>query len=134
MPAALRLCHHPLGRGMRGMGRCHTPALQVWDGNQQVLGQFDSLAACMDAARERQLPLAYERDLVMLHTITPHYDAVKQGEAVGRRGGGVCSAWMCGAPWHALAAVTAVVERCCCRCCHRGCCWMQFTTWTSRGA
>lgn len=33
----------------------------------------------MEAARERQLPPSYERDLVMLHTMKPHFDAVKQG-------------------------------------------------------
>jgi hypothetical protein len=33
----------------------------------------------MEAARERQLPPSYERDLVMLHTMKPHFDANKQG-------------------------------------------------------
>lgn len=57
---------------------------QVWGGGRPVSsggggGQFDSLAACLDAARERQLPMTYERDLVMLHTMNPHFDAAKQG-------------------------------------------------------
>jgi hypothetical protein len=54
--------------------------MQVWDGSQQHCGQFGDLTACMEAARERQLPPVYERDLVMLHTMKPHFDAVKQGE------------------------------------------------------
>lgn len=58
--------------------------LQVWDGNQAMAGQFDSLTACMEAARERQLPPSYERDLVMLHTMKPHFDAARQGEQLRR--------------------------------------------------
>jgi len=54
--------------------------VQAWDGSQPGGGQFDSLTACMEAARERQLPPSYERDLVMLHTMKPHYDPVKEGK------------------------------------------------------
>lgn len=60
----------------------YCPRVQVWDGSQQHCGQFGDLMACMEAARERQLPPAYERDLVMLHTMKPHFDAVKQGGLV----------------------------------------------------
>jgi hypothetical protein len=52
---------------------------QVWDGSQPLSGQFEDLTGCMEAARERQLPPSYERDLVMLHTMKPHFDANKQG-------------------------------------------------------
>lgn len=53
--------------------------MQAWQGGGEISGQYDSLTACMEAARERQLPLSYERDLVMLHTMQPHFDTVKQG-------------------------------------------------------
>lgn len=33
----------------------------------------------MDAARARELPMSLERNLVMLHTMKPHYDPVKEG-------------------------------------------------------
>lgn len=61
------------------------PKSRVWDGSQAPPAayhhhrQLDSLTACVEAARERQLPMAYERGLVMLHTMKPHYDEVKQG-------------------------------------------------------
>lgn len=61
--------------------------MQVWDGSQQHCGKFCDLMACMEAAIERQLPPAYERDLVMLHTMKPHFDAVKQGGLVVVCGG-----------------------------------------------
>jgi hypothetical protein len=34
----------------------------------------------MEAARARELPMSLERNLVMLHTMKPHYDPVKDGE------------------------------------------------------
>jgi hypothetical protein len=33
----------------------------------------------MEAARARELPMSLERNLVMLHSMKPHYDPVKEG-------------------------------------------------------
>ncbi|WIA33238.1 hypothetical protein OEZ86_006380 [Tetradesmus obliquus] len=52
-------------------------AMQAWDGSAGN-GQYDSLLTCMDAARARELPMSLERNLVMLHTMKPHYDPVKE--------------------------------------------------------
>jgi hypothetical protein len=52
---------------------------QAWDGSSSN-GQYDSLLTCMEAARARELPMSLERNLVMLHTMKPHYDPVKDGE------------------------------------------------------
>lgn len=57
--------------------------MQAWSGNTSNGSQYDQLTVCMEAARARELPMSYERDLVMLHTMQPHYDPVKQGGCTG---------------------------------------------------
>jgi membrane protein required for beta-lactamase induction len=54
---------------------------QAWNGSASN-GQYDSLLTCMEAARARELPLSFERNLVMLHSMKPHYDPVKDGEGL----------------------------------------------------
>lgn len=55
------------------------PFLQIWSSGAATGSQYDDLGACLEAARHKELPMDLERDLMMLHTIKPHYDLVKKG-------------------------------------------------------
>jgi len=56
--------------------------LQAWNGSTSTAPDVGSLASCLEAARGRCLPPATERELVMLHTIQPHWDPAKHGKCL----------------------------------------------------
>ncbi|KAF8067363.1 LIMR family protein [Scenedesmus sp. PABB004] len=80
----LAVNYQSAGAAAQAAPRCMTAALPVpesraWSGGAAPTGgPLDDLSACLEAARARELPPAYERDLVMLHTMPTHFDALKQ--------------------------------------------------------